>query len=221
MLILICKFVFFTLYSDLLLIWSTSPHLWGQIFSSVLRVSNNPSHLLNLVEDLPGRAQDLIISGEHLVKSLTCNDLDLSLLDLMPRPLHEEDSPSSALPVEDPKPISQPAPAPQCYSTQVPVRIDNSLSQEARAQGWDSNPKPTFLRATGPIDQGPACPRFFGIEPLQAEAPAKSQSQNTCTSSTMVAPKEKPLKLPNGSRDGAYVSFMSLKSSQVTKKLYC
>ncbi|KAJ9048481.1 hypothetical protein DSO57_1034713 [Entomophthora muscae] len=78
--------------------------------------------------------------------------------------------------------------------------------------------EPTFLQATGPVDQEPACMRFFGIEPLQAEAPAKSQSQNTCTSSTMVAPKEEPLKLPNGSRDGTSVNFMSLKSSQVTNQ---
>ncbi|KAJ9049594.1 hypothetical protein DSO57_1022710 [Entomophthora muscae] len=70
----------------------------------------------------------------------------------------------------------------------VNVRIDNSLPRETQAQGWDSNPELTFLRAAGPMDQGPARLRFFGIEPLQAEAPAKSQSQNTCTSLTMVAP---------------------------------
>ncbi|KAJ9060028.1 hypothetical protein DSO57_1035223 [Entomophthora muscae] len=90
--------------------------------------------------------------------------------------------------------------------------------QETRAQGWDLNPEPLFLQAAGPMDQGPACPCFFGIEPPQAEAPANFQSQNTCTSSTMVAPKEEPLKLPNGSRDGAYVKFMSMKSSQVTNQ---
>ncbi|KAJ9075381.1 hypothetical protein DSO57_1036684 [Entomophthora muscae] len=100
----------------------------------------------------------------------------------------------------------------------VHVRIDNSLSWEIQAQGWDSNPEPTFLQTAGPMNQGPACPCFFGIKPLQAEAPAKSQSQNTCTSSTMVAPKEEPLKLPNGSRDGASVNFISLKSSQVTNQ---
>ncbi|KAJ9069671.1 hypothetical protein DSO57_1016145 [Entomophthora muscae] len=97
-------------------------------------------------------------------------------------------------------------------------RIDNSLPQETQAQGWDSNPEPTFLRAAGPMDQGPARLHFFGIKPLQAEAPTKSQSQNTCISSTMVAPKEEPLKLPNGSRDGASVNFMSLKSSQITNQ---
>ncbi|KAJ9084997.1 hypothetical protein DSO57_1018432 [Entomophthora muscae] len=70
----------------------------------------------------------------------------------------------------------------------------------------------------GPWTKGLSAWVFFGIEPLQAEAPTKSQSQNICTSSTMVAPKEEPLKLPNGSRDGASVNFMSLKSSQVTNQ---
>ncbi|KAJ9049539.1 hypothetical protein DSO57_1023451 [Entomophthora muscae] len=54
------------------------------------------------------------------------------------------------------------------------VRIDNSLPRETRAQGWDSNPEPTSLRAAGPMDQGPPCLCFFGIKPLKAEAPAKS-----------------------------------------------
>ncbi|KAJ9088808.1 hypothetical protein DSO57_1019530 [Entomophthora muscae] len=96
--------------------------------------------------------------------------------------------------------------------------IDNSLPLGTWAQGWDLNPEPTFLRAAGPMDQGPARLRFFRIEPLQAEAAAKSQSQNTCISSTMVAPEEEPLELPNGSRDDASVNFMSLKSSQVTNQ---
>ncbi|KAJ9059533.1 hypothetical protein DSO57_1001602 [Entomophthora muscae] len=104
------------------------------------------------------------------------------------------------------------------YNLSLDVRIDNSLPWGTQAQGWDSNPEPTFPQAAGPMDQGPAHPRFFGIKPLQAEAPAKSQSQNTCISLTMVAPKEEPLKLPNGSRDGTSVNFMSLKSSQVTNQ---
>ncbi|KAJ9048033.1 hypothetical protein DSO57_1039041 [Entomophthora muscae] len=104
--------------SFLLLIWSTSPDLWGQFSSSVLRVSNNTSHLLYLMEDLLGRAQDLLISGENLVKSLTYDYLDLLLLDLLPGLLHEEDSPSSALSVKDSQPIYWPIPGPQVQSTQ-------------------------------------------------------------------------------------------------------
>ncbi|KAJ9072781.1 hypothetical protein DSO57_1023604 [Entomophthora muscae] len=90
------------------------------------------------------------------------------------------------------------------------VKIDNSSPLETQAQERDLNPDPGLPRA--------AHLRFSGIEPLQAEAPAKPQSQNTSTSSTMVAPKEEPLKLPNGGRDSAYVNFMSLKFSQVTNQ---
>ncbi|KAJ9078299.1 hypothetical protein DSO57_1007853 [Entomophthora muscae] len=59
-----------------------------------------------------------VISSKHLVKSLTCNYLDLSLLDLSPDPLHVEHSPSPVPPVEKPQLISQPAPGPQTLSTQ-------------------------------------------------------------------------------------------------------
>ncbi|KAJ9078407.1 hypothetical protein DSO57_1006820 [Entomophthora muscae] len=90
----------------MLFIWSTSPDLWDQISSSVMQVGNNTSHLLHLVEDLTCRAQDLLIPGEHLVKCLTCDDLDPFLLDLLPGPLHEEDSFLFAFLVEDPQPIS-------------------------------------------------------------------------------------------------------------------
>ncbi|KAJ9072487.1 hypothetical protein DSO57_1027027 [Entomophthora muscae] len=52
-----------------------------QISTSVHQLGNNPSHLLHLVKDLPSRAQNLLISGECLVKSLTCNNLDQFLLE--------------------------------------------------------------------------------------------------------------------------------------------
>ncbi|KAJ9070904.1 hypothetical protein DSO57_1002534 [Entomophthora muscae] len=67
------------------------------------------------------------------------------------------------------------------------VRIDN-FPLETQAQEWDLNPEPGFLRATGPMDQGPVHLCFPGTEPLQAEAPAKSQSQNTSVGLTMVVP---------------------------------
>ncbi|KAJ9070213.1 M-phase phosphoprotein 8 [Entomophthora muscae] len=90
------------------------------------------------------------------------------------------------------------------------VKIDNSYPLETQAQERDSNPSPGSLQAT--------CLCFLGIKPLQAEAPVNSQSHNTDTSPTIVAPKEEPLKLPNEGRDGTYVSFMSLKSSQATNQ---
>ncbi|KAJ9084284.1 hypothetical protein DSO57_1026067 [Entomophthora muscae] len=72
------------------------------ISSSVLQVGDNPSHLLYLMEDLPGRAQDLLISGKKLMKSLTCDDLDLLLLDLPPRVSCREDPILLALLAETP-----------------------------------------------------------------------------------------------------------------------
>ncbi|KAJ9062842.1 hypothetical protein DSO57_1006290 [Entomophthora muscae] len=104
---------------------------------------------------------------------------------------------------------------PQAACT-VTVRIDNSLPLETRAQGQDLSPEPEFLQAAGPMDQKPVCLRFSDNKPPQAEAPSKSQSQNTSAGSTMVVPKEELLELPNGGREGASLNFMNLKSSQVT-----
>ncbi|KAJ9068876.1 hypothetical protein DSO57_1024313 [Entomophthora muscae] len=100
----------------------------------------------------------------------------------------------------------------------VYVKIDNSSPLETQAQEQDSNPGPGSLRAAGPMDCWAARLCFLGIKPLQAEAPVSSQSQNTSTSPTIVVPKEEPLKLPNEGRDGTYVNFMSLKSSQATNQ---
>ncbi|KAJ9087808.1 hypothetical protein DSO57_1029357 [Entomophthora muscae] len=98
----------------------------------------------------------------------------------------------------------------------IGVRIDNSLPLKTWAQGQDLNPEPEFLRAAGPMDQEPVHLCFAEVELPQAEAPAKSQIQNTSAGSTMVAPKEELLKLPNGGREVASVNFMNLKSSWVT-----
>ncbi|KAJ9062792.1 hypothetical protein DSO57_1006859 [Entomophthora muscae] len=98
------------------------------------------------------------------------------------------------------------------------VKIDNFPPLETQAQEQNLNPEFGLLWAAGSIDRGAAHLCFSGIKLLQAEAPTKPQSQNTSTSSTMVEPKEEPLKLPNRARDGAYVNFMSLKSSQVTNQ---
>ncbi|KAJ9052890.1 hypothetical protein DSO57_1029590 [Entomophthora muscae] len=99
-----------------------------------------------------------------------------------------------------------------------PVKIDNSSPLETQARERDLSPGPGFLRTAGPVDCWAARLCFLGIKPLQAEAPVNSQSQNTDTSPTIVAPKEEPLELTNEGRDGAYVCFMSLKSSQATNQ---
>ncbi|KAJ9067299.1 hypothetical protein DSO57_1000880 [Entomophthora muscae] len=124
----------------------------------------------------------------------------------------------SIIPLLFTKPIWD-CPLHQSPCTHLHVKIDNSSPLETQVQEWDSNPDPGSPGLPSLWTAGlPARLCFFGIEPLQAEALAKPQSQNTSTSSTMVVPKEEPLKFPNGSRDDAYVNFMSLKPSQVTNQ---
>ena len=70
MLLPVLKFVVFSLAPFLLLLRSTSPDLWSKLSSSARLASVAPSSLLSL----PG---SLLYSGEAVVKSLTCDDLDL------------------------------------------------------------------------------------------------------------------------------------------------
>ncbi|KAJ9070645.1 hypothetical protein DSO57_1005738 [Entomophthora muscae] len=98
------------------------------------------------------------------------------------------------------------------------VKIDNSSPLETQARERDLNPGPGSLRAARPMDCWAACLCFLGIKPLQAEALVNSQSQNTNISPTIVAPEEEPFELPNEGRDGVYVSFINLKSSQETNQ---
>ncbi|KAJ9058118.1 hypothetical protein DSO57_1015540 [Entomophthora muscae] len=80
------------------------------------------------------------------------------------------------------------------------VRIDNSFPLETQAQERNLNPDSESLQAAGPMDPGNTQPLFLGTEPPQAEAPAKSQSQNIITGLTMIMPKEELLELPNEGR---------------------
>ncbi|KAJ9049118.1 hypothetical protein DSO57_1027903, partial [Entomophthora muscae] len=68
------KFVVLFLTPFLLLLWLTSPDLWSKISSSVQIAGENPSSLLNLTSGL-------LFSGEAIVKRLTCNNLDLDVVD--------------------------------------------------------------------------------------------------------------------------------------------
>ncbi|KAJ9089359.1 hypothetical protein DSO57_1013732 [Entomophthora muscae] len=80
------KFVVFSLALFLLLLWSTSPDLWGKISLSARLVGRDPASLW----DLPS---SLLFSGEAVVKSLTCDDLDLDTVDLT-SPVSEGAAPS-------------------------------------------------------------------------------------------------------------------------------
>ncbi|KAJ9073236.1 hypothetical protein DSO57_1018685 [Entomophthora muscae] len=69
------KFVVFSLAPFFLLLWSTSPDLWEKISSLACLVDSNPASLW----DLPS---SLLFSGEAVVKSLTCDNLDLNGVEL-------------------------------------------------------------------------------------------------------------------------------------------
>ncbi|KAJ9055970.1 hypothetical protein DSO57_1037863 [Entomophthora muscae] len=74
MILPIVKFAVFSLAPFLLLLWSTFPDLWSQLSSSACLVKDDPSSILRFS---PG----LLVLGEALVKSLTCDDLDLHSAD--------------------------------------------------------------------------------------------------------------------------------------------
>ncbi|KAJ9076552.1 hypothetical protein DSO57_1025064 [Entomophthora muscae] len=74
MILPVLKFVVFSLALFLLLLWLTLPDLWSKITSSAQLVGDHPSSLLNF-------PSGLLLSGEAVVKSLTCDDLDLNIVD--------------------------------------------------------------------------------------------------------------------------------------------
>ncbi|KAJ9089038.1 hypothetical protein DSO57_1016978 [Entomophthora muscae] len=105
------KFVVFSLAPFLLLLWSTSPNLWKKISLSARLVGRDPSSLWDL-------HSGLLFSGEAVVKSLTCDDLDLSTVDYASPVLEEAVPPmrplpsvilSPSVPLGPPK-VSSPAP---------------------------------------------------------------------------------------------------------------
>ncbi|KAJ9049277.1 hypothetical protein DSO57_1026337 [Entomophthora muscae] len=121
MLVPLVKFVIFTLAPTLFLIWSTSPKLWTPISSSAYLADEDPSFLLYLLEFLPGKANGLLSTGEPLVCSLTCDDMEFTLLTVVPLShLHKDSwvpapvesialSPTNSMP-------STPEVAPRCTS---------------------------------------------------------------------------------------------------------
>ncbi|KAJ9050399.1 hypothetical protein DSO57_1014623 [Entomophthora muscae] len=130
MLLPVIKFVVFSLAPFLLLLWSTSPDLWFCLSSSGRLVGDNPSSLLHL-------PTSFLISGEALVKSLTCDNLDLSSAD-----------PALLAPVVD-------------------VRIDNSPPLEPQAQERESNLEPGLPRPPGLWTAGPPTHIFLGSSPCK------------------------------------------------------
>ncbi|KAJ9073302.1 hypothetical protein DSO57_1018017 [Entomophthora muscae] len=107
------KFVVFSLALFLLLLWYTSPDLWGKISSSAHLVGSNPASLW----DLPS---SLLFSREAVVKSLMCDNLDLDVVELALSSSEEVVPPTPPLPSIVQKNLITPrsskvaSPAPTC-----------------------------------------------------------------------------------------------------------
>ncbi|KAJ9062354.1 hypothetical protein DSO57_1011705 [Entomophthora muscae] len=94
------KFVAFTLAPALVMIWTTSPDLWSCVPHLFHHVGTNPSQLMHMFENLPGRAQGILTTSENVVRSLTCNDLEFPALE--PVSLTPPSLALSVPPTEDP-----------------------------------------------------------------------------------------------------------------------
>ncbi|KAJ9081031.1 hypothetical protein DSO57_1018810 [Entomophthora muscae] len=80
----LAKFVVYTLAPALVMIWCTTPDLWGCISHSFHHVGANPDQFMHILETIPGRAQDILATIENVIRRLTCNDLKFSALDPVP-----------------------------------------------------------------------------------------------------------------------------------------
>ncbi|KAJ9063354.1 hypothetical protein DSO57_1001260 [Entomophthora muscae] len=79
MLVSLVKGVIFTLAPALLLIWSTLPELENQISSSAYLAGKDPSQQRYLLDDLPGKANDLVSTRDNLVPALTWDIIEYAL----------------------------------------------------------------------------------------------------------------------------------------------
>ncbi|KAJ9054151.1 hypothetical protein DSO57_1017626 [Entomophthora muscae] len=90
MLLPLLRSVAFTLAPVLVLIWSTFPDLLRWIASSAYQIGDNPSKLFHLWENLPSQVQGLLVGDENVVKSLTCDNIDLFSSELVLKALTQE-----------------------------------------------------------------------------------------------------------------------------------
>ncbi|KAJ9070916.1 hypothetical protein DSO57_1002545 [Entomophthora muscae] len=79
----LAKFVVLNLAPVLLLLWTTFSDLRLCLSSSIL-VGKYPTKLLYLLKNLPGRAQNMLSTGDHLVKSLSSDEVDVSSVQMIP-----------------------------------------------------------------------------------------------------------------------------------------
>ncbi|KAJ9054771.1 hypothetical protein DSO57_1010646 [Entomophthora muscae] len=110
------RFVVFSLGPFLLLLWSTSPDLWSKLSSLARLVSAAPSSLLSL-------PVSLLYSGEAVVKSLTCDNLDLEGVDYAP-------------PAPVGKKVPMPPPPGSEKSDSIPLRASAILPSTPTCTPW-------------------------------------------------------------------------------------
>ncbi|KAJ9089392.1 hypothetical protein DSO57_1013331 [Entomophthora muscae] len=116
MILPVLKFVVFSLALFLLLLWLTLPDLWSKITSSACLVGDHPSSLLNF-------PSGLLLSGEDVVKSLMCNNLDLDAVDHI-------------LPSTEEEKISVPPPFSPNKSVLVPPEVLEMSPPVASRASW-------------------------------------------------------------------------------------
>ncbi|KAJ9073131.1 hypothetical protein DSO57_1019902 [Entomophthora muscae] len=80
------------------------------------------------------------------------------------------------------------------------------------------NPGHDYLQAVSPKDQGAICLNFFGIDSPQAEAENTFKDKDISTKLEFTAPDERQDKLHNEGKEIPTISFMSLKSTQMTNQ---
>ncbi|KAJ9058642.1 hypothetical protein DSO57_1010216 [Entomophthora muscae] len=98
------------------------------------------------------------------------------------------------------------------------VLIDNSSPLETQAREQESNPVPGFLQAARPVGRETACPRFSGIEPLQANTKNDGPGGKTGQTKGIISPNGRPINATNGGTEAATISFMNLKSTPVANQ---
>ncbi|KAJ9074120.1 hypothetical protein DSO57_1009447 [Entomophthora muscae] len=84
--------------------------------------------------------------------------------------------------------------------------------------GWDLNPDPELLQATGPEDQGAACPSFPGVEFPQAEAKNDCLKGEASQTKEIITPDEGVIKAPNRGNKIPTICFMDLENALVANQ---
>ncbi|KAJ9061029.1 hypothetical protein DSO57_1024785 [Entomophthora muscae] len=156
------------------MIWSTSSNLWRCISSSDHHAGDNPIQLLQWLEDPLARAQDLCVTGENLVKSLTCNNIELSFPE-----------PDSVVPRKEAYPASLSAeeeiqPTPQV----MPVPLENALTPISWSLGGIA-----LLGLNAYFPQLSPCPLFGHLcQNSRLNLPARFQVSGVVTRNPIIQP---------------------------------